>query len=136
MQSDREDLNVLMRQGALAMATSDFGLALESFNALITLAPTMAEAWNKRATLYYLMRNFDASIAGGLRTGHGSVGDAVDAMRRGAVDYLQKPLDLDELRLLVERVFEQQRRDRELASRCVSPSRRFLPASRNSLLQR
>ena len=63
MQADREDLNVLMRQGARAMSSNDFGLAMESFNALIRLAPTLAEAWNKRATLYYLMRNFDASIA-------------------------------------------------------------------------
>jgi DNA-binding NtrC family response regulator len=36
-------------------------------------------------------------------------------MRRGAADYLQKPLDLDELRLLVERVVARTRRDRELA---------------------
>jgi len=63
MQSEKEDLNVLMRQGTAAMSSRDFGLALKSFNALIQLAPTLAEAWNKRATLYYLMRDFDASIA-------------------------------------------------------------------------
>ena len=50
-----------------------------------------------------------------LMTAYGTLQDAVEAMRRGARDYLQKPLDLDELRLLVDRVLEQQRRDRELA---------------------
>ena len=63
MYSDKEDLNALMRQGTFAMAARDFDLALESFNALIELAPNMAEAWNKRATLYYLMGNYEASVA-------------------------------------------------------------------------
>jgi tetratricopeptide (TPR) repeat protein len=63
MEAGSEDLNVLMQQGAVAMSAQDFGLALESFNALIALAPDMAEAWNKRATLYYMMQNFEASVA-------------------------------------------------------------------------
>lgn len=63
MFSEKEDLNALMRQGTFAMAARDFDLALESFNALIALAPGMAEAWNKRATLYYLMQNYEASVA-------------------------------------------------------------------------
>jgi DNA-binding NtrC family response regulator len=50
-----------------------------------------------------------------MMTAYGSVADAVEAMRRGAVDYLQKPLDLEQVRLLVDRVLEKQRRDRELA---------------------
>ena len=49
-----------------------------------------------------------------MMTAYGSVAEAVEAMRRGAVDYLQKPLDLGELRLLIDRVLAQQRRDREL----------------------
>jgi DNA-binding NtrC family response regulator len=63
-----------------------------------------------------LARILDASPAVRvvIMTAYGSVKDAVEAMRRGAVDYLQKPLDLEELRLLVDRVLEQQRRDREL----------------------
>ena len=49
-----------------------------------------------------------------LMTAYGSVGDAVEAMRNGAVDYLQKPLDMGELRLLVDRVLARQREAREL----------------------
>lgn len=45
---------------------------------------------------------------------YGSVGDAVRAMRQGAVDYLQKPLDLGSLSVLITRVLEDQRRQREL----------------------
>src|SRR5207245_2641914 len=36
-------------------------------------------------------------------TAHGSVRSAVEAMQRGAYDYLTKPFDNDEVRLLVER---------------------------------
>jgi DNA-binding NtrC family response regulator len=50
-----------------------------------------------------------------LMTAYGSVRDAVDAMRRGAADYLQKPLDLDELGMLVDRVLSRQREQRELS---------------------
>lgn len=57
------DLDVLMRQGTAAMAVHDYKLALESFNALIALAPDFAEAWNKRATVYYMMQNYDAAVA-------------------------------------------------------------------------
>jgi two-component system response regulator AtoC len=57
----------------------------------------------------------DSGLPVVLMTAYGTVQDAVEAMRRGARDYLQKPLDLDELRLLVDRVLERQRRDRELA---------------------
>jgi len=40
-------------------------------------------------------------------TGHGTVETAVTAMKAGAFDYLIKPVNIDELQLLVERVFEQ-----------------------------
>ena len=61
------------------------------------------------------LRERDPSLPVVLITAHGSVSDAVEAIRRGAADYLQKPLDLGELRLLVGRVLERQRQDRELA---------------------
>jgi DNA-binding NtrC family response regulator len=37
-------------------------------------------------------------------TGHGTVESAVDAMKKGAFDYLIKPVNIDELNLLVERI--------------------------------
>ncbi len=40
-------------------------------------------------------------------TGHGTVETAVEAMKKGAFDYLIKPVNIDELQLLVERCFEQ-----------------------------
>ena len=41
-------------------------------------------------------------------TAHGSERLAVDAMKAGAYDYLAKPYDLDELRLVVSRAVERQ----------------------------
>lgn len=44
-------------------------------------------------------------------TGHGSIDSAVEAMRNGAYDFLTKPLNLDQLILIVQRALE----SRELA---------------------
>lgn len=44
-----------------------------------------------------------------LLTGHGTVEDAVEAMRNGAYDFITKPVNLDHLSLLVKRALE--RRD-------------------------
>jgi len=42
-----------------------------------------------------------------LITGFGSIGSAVEAMRKGAYDYITKPFDLDELTLRVRKIMEQ-----------------------------
>jgi len=42
-------------------------------------------------------------------TAYGEVKNAVEAMKTGACDYLQKPIDLDEIELKVERLFDQRR---------------------------
>ncbi|MFT4569289.1 MAG: two-component system response regulator AtoC [Hyphomicrobiaceae bacterium] len=47
-------------------------------------------------------------------TAHGTVEDAVSAMKNGAADYLRKPVDLDELHVVVERCLERQHLTREL----------------------
>lgn len=39
-------------------------------------------------------------------TGHGSIDSAVDAMRHGAYNFLTKPLNLDQLGLIVKRALE------------------------------
>ncbi len=44
-----------------------------------------------------------------MMTAHGSTATAVAAMKAGAVDYLTKPVDLDEVTLLVNRLLEKKR---------------------------
>jgi DNA-binding NtrC family response regulator len=48
-----------------------------------------------------------------LMTAHGSIGTAVEAMRKGAFDYLTKPLERDELLLVLKRALERQQLLRE-----------------------
>jgi two-component system, NtrC family, response regulator AtoC len=50
-----------------------------------------------------------------LMTAHSSVASAVDAMKRGAFDYLTKPLALEELRIVVDKAVTHLRQSRELA---------------------
>ena len=47
-------------------------------------------------------------------TAHGSVESAVEAMKLGAFDFLNKPVDLEELRLVVAKALESMRRSHEL----------------------
>ncbi|MGQ0810418.1 MAG: sigma-54-dependent transcriptional regulator [Nitrospiraceae bacterium] len=47
-----------------------------------------------------------------IMTGHGSVQSAVEAMRKGAYDYIVKPVDNDELRLVIGRALELRRLSR------------------------
>jgi DNA-binding NtrC family response regulator len=55
----------------------------------------------------------DATIPVLLLTAYGSVEEAVSAMKDGAFDFLQKPVDLDHLKLLVKRATQQQEMLRE-----------------------
>ena len=60
--SDDPETNQLLTEGRQALEQLDFDTALARFNAVIAHAPKFAEGWNKRATLYYVMGNYRASI--------------------------------------------------------------------------
>ena len=66
--SEKESINILMQQGEEAMNAGDFLTALQSFNAMIELEPEFAEGWNKRATVFYLIDNYRASVSDVQRT--------------------------------------------------------------------
>ncbi len=55
----------------------------------------------------------DPTIPVILITAYGSVEEAVTAMKEGAYDFIQKPVDLEHLNLLVERAAQQQELQRE-----------------------
>ncbi len=52
-----------MTRGIVAMSRQNFETALVHFNDAVTLAPDYAEAWNKRATVYYLLGKYQESVA-------------------------------------------------------------------------
>jgi two-component system response regulator AtoC len=58
-------------------------------------------------------------------TGHSSVEMAVEAMKQGAYHYANKPFDLDEVALLVERALETTRLRREVRSLRATQARPF-----------
>ncbi len=52
------------------------------------------------------IREFDPNIPVIVMTAHGTIEGAVEAVKLGAFDYLKKPLDLEELKLLADRARE------------------------------
>src|SRR5450755_2696100 len=58
-------------------------------------------------------RKVEATLPVILMTAYGSVEEAVTAMKEGAFDFIQKPVDLDHLKLLIERAAKQQELLRE-----------------------
>ncbi|MBX2825508.1 MAG: hypothetical protein KTR33_12315 [Gammaproteobacteria bacterium] len=52
----------LLRATVEAMSQQDFREALLASNELVDTYPDYAEGWNKRATIHYLMGNFDSSV--------------------------------------------------------------------------
>ncbi len=55
------------------------------------------------------VKEVDAELPVIVMTAHGSIQDAVEAMKQGALDFLAKPVDPDHLLLLVSRALEQRR---------------------------
>ena len=53
----------LMLRGIVEMQQRQLRQSVETFSKLIEVAPDLSEAWNKRATVYWLLGNFEASIS-------------------------------------------------------------------------
>lgn len=61
--SGDEAIDALYRRGVDEMASGDVEHAIATFTRIIERKPAFAEAWNKRATLYFMIGDFRRSLA-------------------------------------------------------------------------
>lgn len=59
---DDGEIEKRMSAGIKAMNGGAMKLSLSAFSEIVEMAPTFAEGWNKRATAYYLLGEFAASV--------------------------------------------------------------------------
>jgi tetratricopeptide (TPR) repeat protein len=57
------EVDTRLQEGIAAMQQGAWHEAIEAFTEVIEMAPNFAEGYNKRATTYYLMQEFEKSIA-------------------------------------------------------------------------
>ena len=60
--NDDPNVSQLMQIGIRALNYSTYRKALQSFDRVIEIAPEFAEGWNKRATLYYHIKEYRRSM--------------------------------------------------------------------------
>ena len=56
-------MDLLLDRGTEAMRQGNLPAAVDHFSALIDHAPDFAEAWNKRATVFFMMEEYGLSVA-------------------------------------------------------------------------
>ena len=61
--SGDKNIDALYRKGLQQMTAGLGEEAVETFTRIIQTKPTFAEAWNKRATLYFMMGDYEKSLA-------------------------------------------------------------------------
>lgn len=61
-QSDKEQVDQFMQAGLAEMSQRNYQAAVETFSDMIAIDPEFAEGWNKRATVYYLLGDYVASV--------------------------------------------------------------------------
>jgi len=56
-------VDALYQEGMAQMSVGDGEGAVDTFTRIIKMKPAFAEAWNKRATVYFLMEEYEKSLA-------------------------------------------------------------------------
>jgi two-component system NtrC family response regulator len=109
--------SLLGRAGFEVDAAPDGGVALELLNQHaydLMLTDQRMPKMDGLELLERVQRDY-AEMPVVLMTAYGSVSTAVEAMKRGAADYLTKPFERDELLIVVQKVLRQQRLESEVA---------------------
>jgi tetratricopeptide (TPR) repeat protein len=63
LESGSDSVDLLVVRAASAIEDKEYDTALDLLNAVVELEPAYAEGWNKRATVFYLLREYDKSIS-------------------------------------------------------------------------
>lgn len=61
--SDSDTADLLMSRAAIATEAKEFDLAIQLLDGVLAVAPNHLEAWNKRATVFYLKQDYSDSLA-------------------------------------------------------------------------
>jgi len=91
----------------LAAGTVDEALRIAGARTLDLVLTDLRMPGASGLDLLQAIRAINPEVPVVLMTAFGTVASAVDAMKRGAADYLTKPIDLDELEVLIARTLEQ-----------------------------
>ncbi len=78
----------------------------EKFQPAVVLLDLKMPGIDGMEVMEILAKRFDADCKVIIMTAHGEVRSAVEAMKKGAFDYLQKPFDNDELLAIISRAIE------------------------------
>ena len=62
-QSGIMQVNRVMKIGSDALESKEFGIALKAFEEVIKVMPDYPEVWNKRATVFYAMGEYEKALS-------------------------------------------------------------------------
>ena len=61
--SDSASIDLMMLWSKTAMDSKKFDVALDFLDQVVTMSPSYAEGWNRRATVHFMMENYAKSMA-------------------------------------------------------------------------
>jgi tetratricopeptide (TPR) repeat protein len=115
------EVDALFQRGVEQMNQGEAASAIDTFTAIIRKKPDFAEGWNKRATIYFLVGEYEKSLADcaevvkrtpdhfGVLSGYGQIYVQLDQPER-ALDYFQRALKVNPNLHQVEVAVEQLKR--------------------------
>ena len=115
------EIDALFQQGLEQMNRGLADAAIETFSTIVARKPEFAEGWNKRATIYFLIGDYDKSLADcaevvkrnpqhfGVLSGYGQIYLRLDEPER-ALDYFERALKINPNLRQVEIVIGELRR--------------------------
>lgn len=62
MLSQSDTTNLLMTRAKTAIEAKDLDLAIKLLNAIVKVKPDYVEAWNRRATIYYMKKDYGRAL--------------------------------------------------------------------------